>query len=81
MVPSEGLRKEIISGLFLTAGIYSIVHGLTAEKFAFRSKAWKPGEEKSEFVPGWKDRLLIVFVGIVVGAVSLYSLLTLTRGS
>ena len=79
MAPSEGLRKEIISGLFLAAGIYSVVHGLTAEKLAFRSKGWKPGEEKREFVPSWKDRLLIVFVGVVVAVSSLYSLLTLAR--
>ena len=80
MAPSEGLRKEIISSLFLAAGIYSVVHGLTAEKFAFRSKGWKPEEEKPAFVPDWKGRLLIVLVGVVIAASSLYSLLILARG-
>jgi hypothetical protein len=79
MTTSAGLQKEIVSGFGLAAGIYSIVHGLLAKKFAFRSKAWKPGEEKVEFEPSWKDRLLIVFVGVCVAVVSLYSLVGLTR--
>ena len=80
MVSSELTRKEILSGAGLALGLYSIVHGLIAETLAFRSKAWKPGEEKVEFAPNWKDRLLIVFGGFCVAVVSLYSLLASMRG-
>jgi hypothetical protein len=79
IVAAGELRKELGSGVILVAAIYSIVYGLTAKTFSFRSRAWKPGEERVEFRPQTKDRLLIVFVGLFFVIVSVLSLSALWR--
>ena len=73
------LRKELGSGVILVAAIYSIVYGLTAKTFSFRSRAWRPGEERVEFKPQTKDRLVIVFLGLLIAIVSGLSLSALWR--
>jgi hypothetical protein len=79
MVAAGDFRKELGSGVILLVAIYSVVYGLTAKTFSFRSRAWKPGEERVEFKPQTKDRLLIVFVGLVFLIVSVLSLSALWR--
>jgi hypothetical protein len=64
-----------VSGLGLILGIYGIVYGLTAETFMFRSRSWWPGQERVRFTPSWRDRLLVVFAGLVVTITSTCSIL------
>jgi hypothetical protein len=73
----EIFRGRVFPALFLLLGIYSIVHGLMARKFSFRSRGGKIGEERVEFSPRWKDRLLVVFAGLCVAIVSLIEFLGL----
>lgn len=79
MVAAVELRRELGSGVILLVAIYSIVYGLTAKTFSFRSRAWKPGEERVAFKPQTKDRLLIVLVGLFFVIVSVLSLSALWR--
>ena len=79
MVAAVELRKELGSGAMLLIAICSIVYGLAAKTFSFRSRAWKPGEERVAFKPQTKDRLLIVFVGLILVIVSVLSLSALWR--
>ena len=73
------LGRELGSGLILLAAIYSIVYGLTAKTFSFRSRAWRPGDERVEFKPQTRDRLLLVFVGLCLAIVSVLSLSSFWR--
>ena len=79
MVATVELRRELGSGAILLVAIYSIVYGLTAKTFSFRSRAWKPGEERVAFKPQTKDRLLIVLVGLFFVIVSVLSFSALWR--
>ena len=79
MVAAVELRRELGSGVILLVAIYSIVYGLTAKTFSFRSRAWKPGEGRVAFKPQTKDRLLIVLVGLFFVIVSVLSLSALWR--
>ena len=70
------MRERLLSssGLWLIFAIYIIIYGVTSKSFSFRSKGWRPGEERVEFKPNWRQRLLVVFPGILLAIDSLLSL-------
>jgi hypothetical protein len=69
--------EKLVPGTLTLAGIYAIVHGLTAEKFTFRSLGWLPGQERQKFSPRWYERMLMVLLGLALAITSLWSLLGL----
>jgi|HubBroStandDraft_2_1064218.scaffolds.fasta_scaffold895854_2 hypothetical protein len=70
------IPKRFVLALGVAFGVYSIVYGLVAKTFSFRSRSFT-FEEPSKFVPRWQDRALVVFGGVVVVIFSLLQLLGL----
>jgi TRAP-type mannitol/chloroaromatic compound transport system permease small subunit len=65
-IAMQDVSHRITQWVVLVGGLYSIVYGLTARTFSFHSRAWKPGEERVEFHPQWKHRLLVALGGVVL---------------
>jgi hypothetical protein len=58
--------NRLICGTLLVAGIWTVIHGLTAEKFTVPSLGWLPGQEREQYVPKWYHRVFVILAGLGV---------------
>ena len=72
----SAIPNKSAPALGVALGIYSIVYGLTAKTFRFRSRSFTL-EEPSEFAPKWQHRALLVFLGVCLVIFSLLPLMVL----
>jgi hypothetical protein len=72
----SAIPNKFVPALGVAVGVYSIVYGLTAKTFSFRSRSFT-FEEPSKFIPKWQHRALVVFSGVCMVIFSLLSLLGL----